>query len=172
MRIFELTLRKRFLAAMWPVVLVASASAQEVELAGFTLQKTNGNISVKGGPIPICDGEFPGSRMCTSEEVLDFSSLAEAPFAWVRPSVVGFSIAVDSADGVVERALDISGVAASPDNLDCSQWRSALSSSTGLALAAAGRTLSTTICTAELSIACCRSIAPAGPSSNPPGRSR
>ena len=136
---------------------VTPAASQDVVLAGFTAAKTNGNISVSGGPNPMCDSEFPGSRMCTSEEIMRIPGLKTAPFAWVRPSIKGFSIAVDpTGPTVVERAIDASGAARAPADLNCAQWVS--TSGSGLALAAAGRTLGTTICNVPLSVACC--IAP------------
>ncbi len=88
--------------------------AAEFELVGNTVATFNG----AGGLLNFnsdCAVDFPGSRMCTSEEVMgtiDPPTVSRS--SWVRPTFVPTSDGVNS---------DISGIQAStPGNLSCKGW--------------------------------------------------
>ena len=88
-----------------------------------------------------CSATFPGSRMCTSVEVMETASFTGnlSGSSWVRPTIVG----VDSRGTVV----DASGVAGSTlrGGLSCRGWSARLlvpigsRGSTGLAIGFGGR---------------------------------
>ncbi len=101
-----------------------------------------------------CQDEFPGSRMCTSVEVMETT---EVPVgltgdAWVRPSFQPLAISSSS-----PQALDASGASTVAPNMMCRGWRS--DDGSGLAVSASGG-FSAPACAAEPghAVACCAPV--------------
>ena len=93
-----------------------------------------------------CNDRFPGSRMCSSSEVLNspvIQIFSSAP--WVRPDIVGVG-----GNGV---AVDASGLAFQPERLTCDGWKNG-AGFTGLALIPNGG-FNILACDRESNVACC-----------------
>jgi len=77
-----------------------------------------------------CQLDFPGSRMCTTGDMLSTSVIPTDPardLAWIRPNIIA---AHWNVTGWI--ALDLSGISVAPDNMNCTRWQS--NSNQGLAL--------------------------------------
>jgi hypothetical protein len=102
-----------------------------------------------------CHGDFPGSRMCTSVEVMETTPYigGSFPSAYVRPVIVG-----QNSDGV---PFDASGLPEQPTlgpSLSCRGYNDAIAAR-GLIVDSLGR-FSSVVCSLERPVACC---APAEP---------
>jgi len=125
------------------------------QLVGFTTATFTGGQGVLGFTT-ACQAEFPGSRMCTSVEVMETTTLPSglpAGEAWVRPvTPVGLPGAV----------VDASGSEANADALSCGGWSQSTSGTNGLVVDGSGRFRSTTRsptgmegCHVARAVACC-----------------
>lgn len=118
------------------------------QLAGFTSTLHLGDTGVLGLTL-ACQAEFPGSRMCTSEEVMETTSVPAtlSGEAWVRPV---YGAAMDD-----YRFLETaSGHLGYPGNsLACRGWT--MGNETGLFLDAAGRLFGSGQCSQPRAVSCC-----------------
>lgn len=93
-----------------------------VQLVGFTGTQHLGDTGVLGFTL-ACQAEFPGSRMCTSQEVMETTivPISLTGEAWVRPAFNGF------AGTYSERfVLDASGRNGSSGfSISCQSWTNA-----------------------------------------------
>jgi len=130
--------------------------APVMQLAGFTSEVLLGSSGALNFT-RACGAEYPESRLCTSEEVMnsvDPPTLATA-WAWVRPS---FSpLATGFADPI---GVDASGVTGETVQLSCDGWKET-TPFTGLATDDTGA-FGLQDCAGELPVACCSPI-PAAP---------
>jgi hypothetical protein len=123
-------------------------------LVGFTAATFNGGQGVFSYT-GACGAEFPGSRMCSSIEVLETVAVPATltGLAWVRPSFVGIS----SGNG----AIDASGVQdqfSDPESkLSCDGWRRPDPNIRGLVVNEFG-VWGRRPCTEVLHVACCAPI--------------
>lgn len=139
-------------AGQFPAIAAPAAKeAGRFQLVGFTAATFSGGQGVLGFTL-ACQDEFPGSRMCTSLEVMETTELPLLPGtgdAWVRPSFVP--------SGSVE-AADASGRSGTFRTLTCSGWNGGASTSDhGLGVSVAGKFL-TPVCFLELSVTCCAPV--------------
>jgi hypothetical protein len=121
------------------------ALSPRFQLIGFTSTLHLGDTGVLGFTL-ACQAEFPGSRMCTSQEVMETTSLPEslAGDAWVRPVVTGDKYG----------AIDASGVRA--EDLSCSGWSNANgSTAAGLIVSESGSIRVTPGCEDPRAVSCC-----------------
>ena len=127
----------------------AQAALQKLDLVGFTAAVIEGL-----GPLAFtqtCQAEFPGSRWCSSEEILSTRnvpdlSTAGSDQAWTRPSIIG-------GPNAAGEVLDASGVpGALPSTLSCTGYN-APDTSALTALVRGG--FSTDPCSVRHSVACC-----------------
>jgi hypothetical protein len=138
--------------------LASAATAQSTctpfQLVGFTAATFNGRTGTLGFTL-ACQQEFPLSRMCTSEEIVNTQTVPTSLSgpAWVRPSFR----AVGAGASVI--ALDESGATASPeDALSCRGWTSFSGTTTGLSMASNGSFEIAEGCDEVLSVACCAPV--------------
>ena len=140
----------------------AGDSAAAMQFVGFSSSSTTGAVGVLMFTY-FCQEKFgPGYRMCTTEEVMNTVVLPPweaAGTGWVRPTFVP-SVGGDPPQ---VGGLDVSGLASNiPRNMSCDSWTSNTSvtgANFGLTVSytppvALGR-ISSTICTADRSVACC-----------------
>lgn len=141
-----------FIASTMSILFSGAVLAQtdQFELIGFSSQGSSGNGGVVFFTANRCQIDFPDSRMCTSEEVMN-STMPPIPSGgsvfdlhWVRPSFVPGS-------GAANR-LDASGVEGTASALTCAGWSNI--NGTGLAVNKLGR-FSLQPCTTAKAIACC-----------------
>ncbi len=125
----------------------ASAGAAH-QLVGFTEAQHPGDVRLFG-LTRACQAEFPGSRLCSSVEVMETAAIPDGleGNAWVRPSFVS---AIDRS------VLDASGLVllgGPPSN--CDQWKA--SGSTGIIVDSNGNFSSgpAARCSQPRSVACC-----------------
>ena len=133
----------------------------QFQLVGFTVATFTGDQGVFGFT-RACQGEFSGSRMCTSVEVMRTVSPPALPAgsaAWVRPELVASSGATST--------VDASGIAGTVHGLSCWGWKSAHSDRYGLTVDDDGRfsgatetTMDTVSprCDVPKSVACCAPV--------------
>jgi len=122
------------------------------ELVGHSSNMVNGGAGVIG-MTQACQAEFTGSRMCTSEEVMNsanFGSFNPTALAWVRPVVISTSV------GYSEILMDASGVknagSAGYAGMSCQGWRSG--GDNGLSVDKKG-SFSLNSCATIQPVACC-----------------
>jgi hypothetical protein len=126
------------------------AIGQEFELVGYTAIVRNGAQGVLVYN-EDCDNRFPGSRICTSGDLLRgnlpvrFSDPTPNATNWILPTVVGTA---------GTSAIDASGIVASPGNFTCNGFNSAASTVTGLTANVNGIIVLAS-CNGSRSIACC-----------------
>jgi hypothetical protein len=121
--------------------------SQQSELVGFTTSTHFGGIGIFV-IMAACMAEFPGSHLCTSEEVILTTSIpdltGQGP-AWLRPTY----------QPTGETSVrDISGTTHSANRLSCSGWGNPTAGSSGLTVDGAGR-FSAKSCSEPHPIACC-----------------
>jgi hypothetical protein len=105
------------LLALALLALPLTASAQGIipdlvpytswELVGFTTTTTTGDMGALGAT-QMCHAEYPGARLCTSEEVIHTNALylnGDEDPAWVHPSFSPMTSGSSTA-----QVLDASGV--------------------------------------------------------------
>ena len=128
------------------------------QLVGFTSTSYTGDTGVLAFTV-ACQAEFEaGSRMCTSEEVLNTVTVPTAlsGSAWVRPVYQPFNAEEDSTSTVTTRVLDASGRIAGSTvlrGLSCTGWSDG--GGTGLSVDGSGRFLTTNNCDDPHPVACC-----------------
>lgn len=146
------------LFAMILSLLAGSASAQvtiENVLVGFTSATFTGNQGALA-LTAACQAQFPGTRMCTSEEVMNSRTVPGGltGTAWVRPKVLAMAGTSST------QAVDASGVVQIPDNMSCGAW-AFTNNWYGLTVSATG-SFSVLVCSEPRAVACCgRPIEPA-----------
>jgi hypothetical protein len=131
------------------------------QLVGFTVATFMGDQGVFGFT-RACQGEFSGSRMCTSVEVMRTVSppvLPAGSAAWVQPELVASSGATST--------VDASGITGAISGLSCWGWKFARSTMYGLTVDHNGRFSGATETTADTvsprcdvpkSVACCAPV--------------
>jgi len=141
--------------------LPAPQPVAQFQLAGFTVATFTGDQGVLGFT-RACQGEFPGSRMCTTVEVMGTVSPPVLPVgsaAWVQPELVASSGATST--------VDASGITGAPSGLSCWGWKFARSTMYGLTVdhdgrfAGATETAADTVsprCDIPKSVACCAAL--------------
>ncbi|MDB4431070.1 hypothetical protein N9137_01620 [Pseudomonadales bacterium] len=151
----------------------ANFDALEAEIAVLkaqveTLQSTSGNalpqyVGVSSGTIDggqgiramteLCHADYPGSRMCMTEEYVKTSNFPTAEAgasAWINPSQL-----VADSDGWTDNYTGI--FLNTPYKLNCRAWGSSSSGSheSGTRVQAGG-SFSNTFCNSVLPVACCK----------------
>jgi hypothetical protein len=118
------------------------------QLVGFSKAQHPGDVRLFG-LTRACQAEFPGSRLCSSVEVMETTAIPDGleGNAWVRPSFVS---AIDRS------VLDASGLVllgGPPSN--CDQWKGTVS--TGIIVDSDGNFSSGRVarCSESRSVACC-----------------
>jgi hypothetical protein len=128
------------------------AGAPQFALVGFSTMTLQGGAGVFG-LTQACQLDFPGSRMCTSTEVLNTVSIPPltGTRAWVRPTIV-FGLGISF--------VDESG--ANSGDLSCIGWTSSASSSAfGLSVTnIGGFSVVGSPCSSLLPVACCAPSVP------------
>ena len=126
------------------------------QLMGFTTETYTGNM---GGHLEVtlkCQLEFPGSRMCTSEEYANSATAlsGESGFAWIKPSLVHLDPGSSTNFQAVDQASTIQD---SPTRFSCNGWRTLTSTPNpvGLVVEVANGKFSRQSCTSELKLTCC-----------------
>jgi hypothetical protein len=101
------------------------------QLVGFTSALLSGEQGVLGFT-SACQQEFANSRMCTSVEVLETTTVPAGLVgeAWVRPTIVAAPANV---------VVDASGATDLPDGLSCAGWRTSALDASGLVMDSVGR---------------------------------
>ncbi len=126
------------------------AVGQEFELVGHT---PGGRTGAAGVLVwnEDCDNSFPGSRVCTSGDLLRgnlpvrFTDPTPNATNWVLPTVVGNS---------GTSLIDASGIVGSPANLTCNAYTSGAATVTGLSINDRGYFVLAG-CNGQRSLACC-----------------
>ena len=128
--------------------------APVMQLVGFTSSLLPGGSGALNFT-RACGSEYPESRMCTSEELMntvDPPALATT-WAWVRPSLSPLSAGLTDPTGV-----DASGVGGEAVQLSCDGWKET-TPFTGLAADDTGA-FGLQDCASELPVACCSATPP------------
>lgn len=128
------------------------SSTSTKQLVGFTTATTAGDVGIKA-LTEMCSTDFPGSRMCTSQEIVEttsFPTLLSGSSAYVRPVLMG----TGTGSANHKAAIDVfSGTyAIYSDELTCGGWR--LSTRSGLYVDF-GLRFTTGLCSSLRSVACC-----------------
>ena len=143
----------------------AGPAAARYELVGYTSQTMNADDGVFVF-IAACQSEFPGSRWCTTADILDSTTVPPADSltsrAWVRPTFVPRSTGteVTIGDDNVRYLTDISGISGTADTLTCGGF-SGFHSSSGADFFPAALAITDEgvfvpdLCAGEHSAACC-----------------
>lgn len=118
--------------------------ADVYEFVGFSSVSGNGSTGVLRFT-SMCQSKYPGSRMCTSEEVMNTVNRPSARGnAWVRPVIVGYSQGYNIyASGKISQRV-----------LSCNGWSSSFSGFDGLAVSGSGA-FSVYHCNVTRKVACC-----------------
>jgi hypothetical protein len=130
---------------------VNASSTNPVQLVGFTLATFTGAEGVFSYTT-ACRAEFPGSRFCTSEEVINTFDVPTdlSGLAWLRPVFV--PISTTNATFI----HDISGESTNTAGyLSCDGWQNP--GLGGLVISASGQ-FSTSSCSTPNPVACCAPI--------------
>ncbi len=99
-----------------------------------------------------CRLQFPESRMCTSTEVMETSSVEAGIYGWIRPVIVG----VDAQGNV----YDVSGISAAPsETLTCQGWFNYGPNNSGLAMANYFGSIRKSPCDVHQPVVCCAPVA-------------
>jgi hypothetical protein len=131
---------------------VDAITPQRIELVGFTTSTFTGGEGVLGFTL-ACQTDFPGSRMCTSVEVMRTTNVPASLSgnAWVRPSFEGF---VWLGSPGIPVASDSSGTEpGETEYLTCSGWI-ASDAYSGLVVTANGG-FDILACDQARAVACC-----------------
>ncbi len=150
----DVTVFRRDLAGLGPGVSADCSASATLQLVGFTTEEFLGDAGLFTLTL-ACQAEFPGSRMCTSIEILNTFDVPSGLVgeAWVRPSHVPVSASGVSTGGI--HVGDASGVI-NQTTLSCNGW-SKLFSGTGLTVDSTGAFNGEIACLPEniRSVACC-----------------
>jgi len=153
------------LAALVALALLGPAGlarAADFDFVGYSSATTTGVVGIQQMHA-TCQADFPQSRMCSSQEILDSPSLPPAPGpppyerAWIAPSIRG---AVAGPDGA--RVVDASGLEANADAVSCDAWRSFTHGLTYTPNGGTANSISTLSCSTAVPVACCERVATAG----------
>ena len=128
--------------------LQSAIASKEPQLVGFTTESFLGDRGVLDFT-KACQADFPGSRMCTSTEIMKTTAVPVLAglVAWVRPHII-----TNTGTG---SAIDASGVQEEASDLSCKGWTTRLSPFTGLSVSLTG-SFGVLTCEAPLRVACCR----------------
>ena len=128
------------------------SSPARFQLVGFTTATFTGGEGVLGFTL-ACQAEFPGSRMCSSVEVMGTTVVPASLTgeAWVRPVMVPFALASGGA-----HVLDAAGIVGSPSQIGCDGWRTG-TGNTGLSIYADGR-FTRLACYTPRAVTCCAPV--------------
>lgn len=102
---------------------------ESYQLMGFSAMQVPGDAGIRG-MLDACHREFPSSRMCTSQEILETEYLfpiATTESAWVRPVIVessGDASASDEFRGLLDASGVMSRGRISDGSLSCRGWSS------------------------------------------------
>lgn len=137
---------------------VSPALAQDRVLIGVTTATTTGDADGIVGMHDLCETAFPGSRMCTSADIVRNGIdgdivLPLSNSAWVQPSMVD-AIAVGATFQIFDQVsgVTVAGPSTPLGHLTCLWWLS--ESVTGMAIYQTGE-LGSSACSADNSVACC-----------------
>ena len=122
------------------------AAAGNLELVGFTIATTVGGIGLFG-MTKLCQAEYVGSRMCTSEEIMKSINIPELPsdsYAWVQPVI----ISTDSS----RNYIDLSGIKGY--QITCNNWSIGNASNSGFGVNHIGQFIRPS-CNEIIPVACC-----------------
>ncbi len=130
-------------------VCATGTSPKRFQLVGFTTQTFLGGAGVLGFTL-ACQAEFPASRMCTSQEVLETVTVPTNLIgdAWVRPSY----------EPSPEVQLDASGVATNVILPTCGSWTASVNGPTGLTVDSVGGFRANQLCAVARAVACCAMV--------------
>lgn len=142
------------------VSLPSSSGESQFVFAGTTTISTTGGLGTRTFSA-FCNSEFPGSRVCTSQEILEtrfttsFDDAPKSPGAWLRPTFVAAN--VTAGNGSLDIiATDMSGVSGHSSNgLTCDGWSSNLATQTGLIVLPGNGRFMTGECDVLRAVACC-----------------
>lgn len=142
------------------------STSARFQLVGFTSATFTGGQGVLGFT-RACQQEFPGSRMCSSTEVMETTTVPSglSGEAWVRPTLISsgdIRVSLPDSGG----AADAAGISGSPETLSCDGWRNDLfpvGGTGGLVIDAAGRFYvagrpGTMNCAGPRAVACCAPV--------------
>jgi hypothetical protein len=128
------------------LLLAVPVSAQDLQYVGNSTGTTKGGVGV-AVLSDLCDTTFPGSRICTSEEVLlnigPVAADSNTEVQWVLPNFVSGSFKI----------FDVTGTEGQPTTLSCTSWRS--NSSQGLTVSDDGK-FEKKGCGTARQVACCK----------------
>lgn len=151
----DVTTLQSDLAVLQGTVSSISNSGSSRQLVGFSSGTAAGDAGIKVFT-ELCDADFAGSGMCTSEEIVKTKSFANLPVistsAWVLPVLAGSGNGVSSGAAVPTIELYSGLPSDSSENLTCSGWKNA--GIFGLAVNNAVQFL-TRDCSIASSVACC-----------------
>ena len=105
----------------------AGPGGQTLSFVGLTTATFTGGVGV-GTFNRGCNGQFPGSRICTSEEYIKSVNPPLHPFSiggWLHPVIVSG----DNVNGVIEYS---SLTEADPNNFSCAGWKDSTDAVSGL----------------------------------------
>jgi hypothetical protein len=139
------------------MLIAAHAGAQSTcapfQLVGFTSAPFAGGTGVLGLTL-ACQAEFTGSRMCTSEEVMNTVTVPSplVGSAWVRPTFVPF------ATGNTQiYAQDASGIRGNTSDFSCGGWNPAENDQNGMIVDSNG-SFDSFQCDQPYPVACCAPV--------------
>jgi hypothetical protein len=124
------------------------SSASRPQFVGFSTDTFDGSQGVITYT-RACQLDYPGSRMCTTEEFLsttDYPIVDSSAFGWIRPVVTAAYVSTTS------NIVDVSGFSADVLASSCNGWRA--TSAHGLYVDGKGR-LSNETCEAIMPVSCC-----------------
>ena len=130
---------------------VTASTPSRFQLVGFSTNPLTGDAGVLGMTLE-CQNDSPGSRMCTSTEVMETVAVPASltGLAWVRPVHVPF---VSTSSG--SRAQDASGRTNLSGFLSCLGW--SIFAAEGLIVDTDG-SFSASSCSDVHSVACCAPV--------------
>ncbi len=140
----------------WAAPAAAQVCTKQFQLVGFSSSTLNGNAGVFA-MTKACQEDFPESRMCTSEEVMNTVTIPSitAQNAWVRPAIR--SIGTGGVAVLADASGRDSGIQAGsdPSDLTCRGWTD--NGFQGLTVTTSGGFVPQ-VCTARRPVACCALI--------------
>ena len=134
-------------------------NAEEIKFhhVGVTSTTSTGGVGI-GALNNACDATFPGSRMCTTVEIMETTPFPAGVQrgAWVRPLIIG----LDSQ----RQLLDASGFHEFPtivgEGLSCRGWQSSSAQHGGMEVVGSTGLFTATSCSDSRPAACCAPVEP------------
>lgn len=126
--------------------------AQDREVVGFTVATTDGDNNGFVGMHALCESEFPGSRMCTTADIVRnglAQGLSVFAVTWVHPSIQVFAPSGNAIDA-------ISGARPGTSSISCTGWTDDDSELSGMTLTSEG--FFPGGCEQSRSVACCAEL--------------